>query len=257
MLNKILFLANGEINTNYFLIYNKEQAMPEDTLVLTDNTEYLKEYSQCGFAVLFVYAGDEFVEGAKYIIDNLKHCDDEYLEIVFARCKGLPVKVFETQRTFVREMTVEDLPQLYEMYDEDEIIKYVDALYEYEEEKLFTQKYIENMYGFYGYGLWLVFDKITGALIGRIGISIRNIDGEEVRELGYIVKKQYRNKGYAKEVCQRVIEYAAEFPEIDKLYIVTHNENTASQGLAVRLGFELVGESINDKEKYKIFVKST
>ena len=257
MLNKILFLANGQLNTEYSVIYNDEKAMPENTLVLTDNTEVLKEYTEKDFAVLYVSDKDEFVEGAKYIIDDLKYCDDEYLEIVFARCKGLPVKVFETERTFVREMTVEDLPQLYELYDDEEIAKYVDALYEYEEEKEFTKKYIENMYGFYGYGLWLVFDSKDGTLIGRIGISIRNLDGEDVRELGYLIRKEYRKKGYATEVCRATIKFAAEFPEIDKLYIVTHKDNEASEGLAIKLGFELAGESMSEKDKYKIFVKST
>ena len=257
MLNKILFLAKGQLNTEYHIVYTGESALSDDTLVLTDNTDILKEYTEKDYAVLFLSDKDEFVEGAKYIIDDLKYCDDQYLEIVFARCKGLPVKVFETERTFVREMAVEDLPQLYELYDDEEIAKYVDALYEYEEEKEFAKKYIENMYGFYGYGLWLVFDLKDGTLIGRIGISIRNIDSEDVRELGYLIRKEYRKKGYATEVCRATIKYAAEFPEIDKLFIVTDKDNVASESLAKKLGFELVGESMGEEDKYKIFVKST
>ena len=257
MLNKIMFLAKGELITKYHIIYDNVEANTNDTLVVTDNEVALKEYSTKDFAVLFVSDSDEFVEGAKYIIDDLKSCDDEYLEIVFSRCKGLPVKVFETKRTFVREMTLDDLLELYELYDDEEIRKYVDALYEYEEEKEFTKKYIENMYGFYGYGLWLVFDSANGALIGRIGISIRNLDGEEVRELGYVIKKEYRRKGYAIEVCKAAMEYAFEFPEIDKIYIVTHSENMASIGVANKLGFEYIGESVGEKENFKIFVKST
>ena len=128
---------------------------------------------------------------------------------------------------------------------------------EYEEENEFTQKYIENMYGFSGYGLWRVFDSKDGTLIGRIGISIRNVDGEDVRELGYLIRKEYRKKGYATEVCRATIKYAAEFPEIDKLYIVTYEDNEASEGLAIKLGFELIGESMGKEDKYKIFVKST
>ena len=101
------------------------------------------------------------------------------------------------------------------------------------------------------------FDLKDGTLIGRIGISIRNIDGEDIRELGYLIRKEFRKKGYATEVCQATMKCAAEFPEIDKLYIVTHKDNEASEGLAIKLGFELVGESMGEKDKYKIFVKST
>lgn len=56
--------------------------------------------------------------------------------------------------------------------------------------KLFLQKnYIENMYGFYGYGLWLVFEKETDELIGRAGIEIRNIDGADKNELDILSEK--------------------------------------------------------------------
>ena len=96
MLNKILFLTKGELKTRYHIIYNNKEASSGDTLVVTDNEIILKKYSTQDFAVLFVSDKDEFIDGAKFIIDDLKNCDDEYLEIVFARCKGLPVKVFET-----------------------------------------------------------------------------------------------------------------------------------------------------------------
>ncbi|MFR2511412.1 MAG: hypothetical protein ACLS9K_04365 [Lachnospira eligens] len=45
------------------------------------------------------------------------------------------------------------------------------------------------MYGFFGYGLWLVFDKKTGELVARAGIENRSIDGQNCQELGYLVKK--------------------------------------------------------------------
>lgn len=45
------------------------------------------------------------------------------------------------------------------------------------------------MYGFFGYGLWLVFDKKTGELVARAGVENRSIDGQNCQELGYLVKK--------------------------------------------------------------------
>ena len=257
MLNKILLLTNEQINTQYEIIFNKFECSANDTLAVVDNKEELANCIKEGYAVLYVSLGTEFVSGVKYITDSLQDCDDDYFNMVFARQKGIPLTILETKRTTVREITVWDLPALYELYDDEEVVRYVDKLYEYEEEKAFTEKYIENMYGFYGYGLWLVFDKNNGALIGRMGISIRNIDGEEQNELGYIVKREYRNKGYAKEVCEAIIEYAHNNLFMDTLYIVCHDDNTASCRLAKALWFELMGESVGAEENYKIFVKST
>lgn len=89
-------------------------------------------------------------------------------------------------------MTVGDLPHLYELYHTLSDCPYVEPLYEYEDEKAFTIKYIENMYGFFGYGLWLVFDKKTGELVARAGVENRSMDGQNCQELGYLVKKAGR-----------------------------------------------------------------
>ena len=89
----------------------------------------------------------------------------------------------------------------------------------------------------YGYGLWIVEDKQNGRIIGRAGISIRNIDGDDENELGYIVHRKYRGQGYSKEVCKAIIAYAKEVLDIEKLFIVTRAENTKSIELSKVLGF--------------------
>ena len=57
------------------------------------------------------------------------------------------------------------------MYAEPGMTDYMEGLYEYEEELEYQKAYIENMYRFYGYGIWLVFEKKTGTLIGRAGVE--------------------------------------------------------------------------------------
>lgn len=84
---------------------------------------------------------------------------------------------------------MDDLGEVYELYDDDEIRKYMEPLYEYGEEKKFTESYIKNMYGMYGFGMWLVKDRDTDKLIGRAGLELRLIDGVEEMELGYIIGK--------------------------------------------------------------------
>ena len=257
MLNKILFLTKECAKTKYTVCSNVTEAKQEDTLVITDNQSEARNYLSMDFAVLYVSSEDEFATGIPYVCTGLSDCDDDYFEMVFARIKKQPLKILETERTIVREMTVSDLPLMYELYDDSDITRFVEPLYDYEEEKLFTEKYIENMYGFYGYGLWLVFHKESGELIGRMGISIRNIDGNDENELGYVVHRKYRGQGYAKEVCQAIISYAKEALDIEKLYIVTRSQNTRSVGLAGSLGFDYLTDVIQDEIEYKFFVKST
>lgn len=257
MLNKILFLTNERANTKYIVCSDLKEANQEDTLIITHNQHEARQYLAMDFAVLYVAVEDEFAMGIPYVCTGISDCDDEYFELVFARIKKLPLKILETERTIVREMKVEDLPLMYDLYDDMEITRFVEPLYEYEEEKVFTEKYIENMYGFYGYGLWLVFHKESGELVGRMGISIRNIDGDDENELGYIVHRKYRGQGYAKEVCNAIILYAKNVLDIEKIYIVTRSENTKSIALSKTLGFDSIADVTQDNIDYKFFVKST
>lgn len=238
MLNKILLLCDSEINTSYTVTNVMEECSSHNTLVITDCEENIQRFISGDYAILFVCAEDKFISGVKYITDSLAACDDKYFNMVFSRQKKLPLTVLETERTIVREITVSDLEELYVIYDDELIVKYLEPLYEYEEEKLFTEKYIENMYGLYGYGLWIVEDKRNGTIIGRAGISIRNIDGEDCNELGYVIRREYRNQGYAGEVCRAILDYAGDELLMKELYIVTESDNRYSEQLACSLGFE-------------------
>ena len=106
--------------------------------------------------------------------------------------------------------------------------------------------YIDNMYTFYGYGLWLVFDRTSGELIGRAGISRRVIDDNECCELGYIIKGSRQRQGLGYEVGSEIVKYARDTLGIAELWLCTEEKNTASIALAGKLGFTLYGSSVYD-----------
>ena len=122
-----------------------------------------------------------------------------------------------------------DLPALYELYDKPGMTDYVEPLYDYETELEYQKAYIENMYGFYEYGMWLVFSKETGKLIGRAGL--------EHNEMGYMIAPELWNRGYATEVCRFIIDYARENTDFEELYCRIDERNAASVHLAKKLGF--------------------
>lgn len=72
------------------------------------------------------------------------------------------------------------------------------------------------MYGYYGYGMWLVFDKASGELIGRAGLEHREFPDAVELELGYLIDPDRQGQGLATEVCQAILAFAREeldFPE--------------------------------------------
>ncbi len=226
---------------------------PENSLVITDDMEKLDAALNDGYAAVFLSDSESFAEGVKYVAQELENCDYEYCNEAFCRQKELPLPVFETERTTVREITVEDLPELYELYDDDSIREYVEPLYDYNKEKEFTENYIRNMYGFYGFGLWIVRDKSNGRLIGRAGLEIRRIDGEDRIEMGYIIARDYRRQGFAFEVCTAIKEFAFERLQTEEIFIVVSERNFPSCRLAEKLGASCIGSSESQNGKYLIF----
>ena len=217
-------------------------------LAVTDDAGAARELKKLGLAVTGYQAEGEPLThfSVNYVVSELAMVEDDYFNLIYMRAHNIPLLIACTERTIIREMTVDDLPAMYELYSDEAVAKWVEPLYEYEKELEFTKAYIENVYSFYGYGLWLVFDRKTGELIGRAGISVREIDGEKRCELGYIIRGDRQRQGIGFEVCTAVIEYAADCLMIDELWMCIEKDNIASAGLGKMLGFTLYGSSVCD-----------
>lgn len=177
--------------------------------------------------------------GTRYAVESLAELDIEYLERVRRRYNHIPWDIGETDRCLIRELSLSDLPALYELYDKPGMTDYVEPLYDYETELEYQNAYIENMYGFYEYGMWLVFSKETGKLIGRAGL--------EHNEMGYMIAPELWNRGYATEVCSFIIDYARENTDFEELYCRIDERNVASVRLAKKLGFVKNGQIGNER----------
>ena len=164
-----------------------------------------------------------------------------FLQRVYERHFNIPWTILETKRCIVRELELSDLDALFSMYAEPGMTDYMEGLYEYEEELEYQKAYIENMYRFYGYGIWLVFEKKTGTLIGRAGVEHREeLNGD--MELGYAIRTSFQHQGYAYEVCQAIMQYAGEELQVHLLHCLIQKENALSEKLAIKLGFSYCGD---------------
>lgn len=177
--------------------------------------------------------------GTRYAVESLAELDIEYLERVRRRYNHIPWDIGETDRCLIRELSLADLPALYELYDKPGMTDFVEPLYDYETELEYQKAYIENMYDFYEYGMWLVFSKETGKLIGRAGL--------EHNEMGYMIAPEFQNLGYATEVCRFIVDYARKDTDFEELYCRIDEKNVASVRLAKRLGFVRNGQIGNER----------
>lgn len=224
------------------VVFDKEVNCYDHTLYLTDNIELANNLEQQKLP--YVWFGKSS-SSAKFCVEDPVQVDEWYFFQAYAHMKREPWCVYENDSFLVREITEADLPAMYEMYARPEVEQYVEGLYEYEEELEFTRSYIENMYNYYGYGLWLVFDKANGALVGRVGFSHREIDGEEKVELGYIIAADYQRQGIAYNLCRELIAIGRVYWGYGEIFVCCENKNTRSIGLAEKLGFGYYGACDN------------
>ena len=79
-----------------------------------------------------------------------------------------------------------------------------------------TKDWIEwnlQNYEEYGFGLWAVVLRETDEFIGDCGLTIQNIDGESLPEIGYHIHKNHWRKGFGSEAASEVkILLTVDFP---------------------------------------------
>ena len=154
----------------------------------------------------------------------------------------------------LEEFSMEYLDALFELYAGKGMTDYMEPLYPYEEEREYQQAYIEQMYRFYGYGMWIVCDRNTGELIGRAGVEHREELGGEL-ELGYAIGVPWQRQGYATEVCSAILTYVKEELMLPSVSCLIEEGNVVSEHLAQKLGFhycETVQIDGKQMRKYKV-----
>lgn len=217
------------------------QLKPEECLILsaTDRTlDLVKGMKIAAVGYVNPRLQVQKLAEAIMVVEGFEEVDFYFLERMYQRVHGIPWTVIETRRCFLREMTVEDLDELYQLYQGKNIARYMDGLYkDRKKEEEYTKAYIKNMYAFYGYGMWIAVEKSTGRMIGRAGLSNRDIQGKPSLEMGYLVGEEFQNQGFATELCEGILQFAQEGTEFEEIHCLIEKENRISVHLAEKLGF--------------------
>ena len=154
--------------------------------------------------------------------------------------------MIETERLILRELTTDDFDALYEIVSDPETMQHYPAPFDAARTRGWITWNISN-YQTYGFGLWAVVLKETGALIGDCGMSIQHIDGEMLPEIGYHIHKTHWRKGLGKEAAQAVRDWAFEHTDYDILYSYMKYTNVGSWSTAMANGMKKVKEYPDEK----------
>ena len=105
---------------------------------------------------------------------------------------------------------------------------------------------------FNGFGTWAVERKSDGKLVGNVGLLTAWRDMEpqfgEEPEMGWIMAAETHGHGLASEAGRAALEWAEANLQPTRMWAIIAPANTPSIGLARRLGFEPVTESVYNSE---------
>lgn len=231
----------------------------QGSLYVTDDEETAVRLRDSGEAVLiYFHEGnrDSDFSGFVFGVENPEELEEDYVEKVFRRLKGLPWNILETERCLIRETSPEDVDAFYEIYHEPSITEFMEGLYpEKEQERAYIREYIEKVYTFYEFGVWTILEKESGAVIGRAGFSYR--EGYDEPELGFIIGVPWQRRGFAEEVCRAILQYGWNTLHFEKVQTLVEIQNTASLKLCDKLGFHAVEEfAMGDREYFRLVLEA-
>lgn len=154
-----------------------------------------------------------------------------------------------TSRLYLRKMNEEDFTSLYEVFGDKENMKYYPYIFDEGRVRNWIMRNIER-YRVFGFGLWAVVHKETGKVISDCGITMQNINGFIVPEIGYHIHRQFQRKGYAKEASEKCRDWAFENTPFNLLYSYMKKANAASSATARAIGMTLVGDYIDAESEH-------
>lgn len=144
----------------------------------------------------------------------------------------------ETDRLAIRSWTPGDLPAVERIVADGETMRFIGMGYPNgwgaDQAAGFLKRATER-FEREGIGIWPVTLKDTGELVGHCGLQTLPPPYGDMVEIGWLVGKEHRRKGYAYEAAAAVLRWGETERKLPRIYAVIHPFNRASIGLANKL----------------------
>jgi ribosomal-protein-alanine N-acetyltransferase len=98
----------------------------------------------------------------------------------------------------------------------------------------------------HGFGLWLLRDRGSGAMVGRGGLQHTGATGEDEVEIGWAIVPERWGQGLATELAEASIETGFEDLGLDGVIAFTLPDNVASRRVMEKTGFRYEREFVHE-----------
>lgn len=150
----------------------------------------------------------------------------------------------ETARLFLREFVPEDVAPLSRVLCDRETMRFYPMTFDEAAAKEWIARN-QRRYANEGHGLWAMDLKATGEMIGDCGITLQNVDGESLLEIGYHLRREMWGQGYATEAARACRDHGFAKLQAEFLVSLVRPENVPSCRVAERNGMKVWKETMH------------
>lgn len=221
------------------------QVQPEEAIIIEDSMNGILAATRANITAIGLqnpHSGNQDLSKAYLIVESFEEVDFSFVARTHCHAHNLPATIATTKRLVIRELALDDVPALFALYQDASFLKHQLTFASSLEEAYAKQEaYIHHMYQFMGMGLYGVFLKETGELIGHCGIEPKeeSVSSSDVRyELGYGICHSMQRRGLATEAVKAILSFARNTLYLSKVHVIIDSANTASLEFANKLGFK-------------------
>ncbi len=231
-------------------------AVPEECLIIEDSYNGVTAATRAGITCIgFVNpnSGKQDLSQAALLVEGFDEINYNFLKEFYEKLKT-PSTILTTSHFIIRELTQADIPDLYQICKQPGVREFLEDFSDDLNTEIEKHRaYIKNIYSYYGFGLWGVFLKENGTLIGRCGIELKMLEEEAVYEIGYLLSTQYQGLGYASQFVPEVLRYCFTCLKIPKVVAVIDQNNQSSIRLAAKSGMQRTREIIRNNRIFHLY----
>jgi len=151
----------------------------------------------------------------------------------------------ETNRLIIRLFNINDIKDAFEYLSDKIVMEYIEPVMPYNKvENLINEQGIKNN------NIYAIYLKDVNKVIRHL--IFKEYINKNVYEIGWIINKDYWNKGYATEASKCIINYGFETLKVLKIVGETEEKNIKSIKLLEKLGMQYSGKNKDGLIEYEI-----
>jgi len=158
--------------------------------------------------------------------------------------------LYQSPTIIIREFLSKEQQTFLDLFKDHQVTQYLPDTSPERYVEMFTEL-LEN-YEKKNLSRWAIFDATNTNFIGMCVARIFAHNINQI-EIGYVLSRKYWGKGIATEVCKAITQYSFANTNTKEVVALTDLDNTASQNVLQKAGFERLNNLIKNEEELAYF----